>query len=348
MTDRTPSGVRQAISESGLTIYDDLSSRPELILAIAEVEALVRTHATGANINAPIRTRSKLAKQAVAHALGYPVPASFKRTKPRFPGQNLDVHVQSANNLQIWNTEVEPDQRYVIIRPDKDENIGPVRVLTGDVVAAFDRTGTLTSKFQAKRRAGQTGSKLVSGTDTASLAPWLGTDPATASAQPGYTTASPPKTGSVLPIADVYARLSTIVGTSVTDPGVLQDRLRGEALQATVASSLDAGEYGNFGQWPDIRNQAIEVKLQMSPTVDLGLVLPSSAIEAEYLGGGLQHRDVRYAVFYGEQAGPTEVAITSLVLTTGEDFFNEFQQFRGLTKNQKLQIPLPRNLFESE
>ncbi len=132
------------------------------------------------------------------------------------------------------------------------------------------------------------------------------------------------------------------------DPGVLQDRLRGEALQAIVAKSLDAGEYGNFGQWPDIRSQAVEVKLQMSSTVDLGLVLPNSDAEAEYLGGGLQHRDVRYAVFYGEQAGPTAVDITALVLTTGEDFFDEFQQFGGLTTNKKLQIPLPGNLFEPE
>ena len=42
----------------------------------------------------PLRTRSKIVKSAVCEALGYPVPKSFKRTQPRFPGQQLDVYVQ--------------------------------------------------------------------------------------------------------------------------------------------------------------------------------------------------------------------------------------------------------------
>lgn len=53
----------------------------------------------------PLRTRSKVVKTAVYKALGYPVPSSFKKTRPRFPGQCFDTYVQKADNLQVWNEE---------------------------------------------------------------------------------------------------------------------------------------------------------------------------------------------------------------------------------------------------
>ena len=84
--------------------------------------------------------------------LGYPVPKTFKKVQPRFPGQNFDTYVQKSNNLQIWNEEVSASRRYVIIRVNDMDIVTKVRVVTGDVIAAFDTTGTLTHKYQAKAR----------------------------------------------------------------------------------------------------------------------------------------------------------------------------------------------------
>lgn len=158
--------VAEAIRSSGLSIYDDLSDYPAAFYDIDALEERLNAHLRGLVWDYAPRTRSKVAKQAVAEAMGYPAPASFRRTQPRFPGQNLDTAVQMADNLQIWNEEVDPLRRYAIIRVDSGGGVVGVRVVTGEVIALWDKTGTLTSKYQAKRLPGRSGSILVSDSDT--------------------------------------------------------------------------------------------------------------------------------------------------------------------------------------
>lgn len=337
--------VREAIRQSGRSIYDSLADRPELVLSIDEIETLLRHEIIGQVIPGAVKTRAKLAKERVTEALGYPVPSSFKSVRPRLQNQRLEVAVQLSDNLQIWNqAEIEPTHRFALLRPDRDARIVAVKVLSGDAIAALDRTGKLTSKFQASRKTGQAGSILVSFADTARMSRLL----APIDGGTGQMTSEPPVEGGVIPVVEVFNRLSQIVGMTIPDPGVLQDRQRGESVQQLVAAALRSGPYRNFGQWPDIRSQAIEVKLQLAHTVDLGLVLPSSEAAAEDLGHDLRHCDVRYAVFYAERVSETEIQIVSLVLSTGRDFFDEFMQFGGNISNSKLQMPLPRDLFEPE
>ena len=155
---RAADDVAAKVRASGLTIYDLLQGDTEgLYYAVPLLQTRLRSVLIGRVISGPIRTRSVLAKRAVAQALGYPAPTSFKRVRPRFPGQNLDVAVQTADNFQIWNEEVDPLRRYVLMRPGFDGAILALRVVTGEVVAALDTTGTLTSKYQANRIAERTG-----------------------------------------------------------------------------------------------------------------------------------------------------------------------------------------------
>jgi hypothetical protein len=158
--------IRAAVAELGFDIYEPLTAYPEVVYTTAELEALLRHALDGQVFHAPIRTRAKLAKQVTAKALGYPVPKTLKKTNPRFPGQDLDVYVQQSDNLQIWNDEISPTRRYAILGLDADSRVYAVRVIEGVELAPLDRTGTLTSKFQAKRIAGRTGSTLVVPTDT--------------------------------------------------------------------------------------------------------------------------------------------------------------------------------------
>ena len=328
---RSAQARASAIEAHGLDIYaaiDVIST--DLFFPDDELEAHLDRTLRGEILGGPIRTRSKLAKQLVARALGYGMPPTFKRTKPRFPGQDLDVHVQQDNNLQIWNQEVSPERRYVLIRPDAHDVVQRVRVIRGQQVARWDRTGTLTSKYQAKRLAHRSGSVLVSQTDTDAFIQSFGSAELEDGMLWNSLSSSPPELGSVMPITQLYNRLMQLVGARLDATGAGQDRVRGELLQVYVSDVLGIGEYANFGQWPDIVNQALEVKLQTSPTIDLGLVLPSNTSPARALGTGLSHCDARYLVAYGDLEPSGEVEIRSIVLTTGKDFFTEFVQFGGL------------------
>lgn len=334
--------IAQALTASGLSHYDPVPTE-DLFLERPSLQALLDHELRGLALNQAIRTRSKVAKQEVCRALGYPVPDSFKKVQPRFPGQNLDVYVQKANNLQIWNEEVSPDRRYALIRVDDSDTVTQVRVLTGQELALLDTTGTLTSKFQARRRGQGMDSLLVTATDTERLIRAL--DPRTELPGVGEQVADDaPEPGRVYTIAGIYNRLESLVGRTLPDPGAVQDRLRGVELQRAACDVLGIGAYADSGQFPDLMVQVLEVKLQTSPTIDLGLVLPTSEAQAEGLGHGLRHADVRYAIVFGSGTD-SGVEIDSLVVTTGERFFQEFVQFGGQVSNSKIQIRLPDRVF---
>jgi hypothetical protein len=161
------------ISESGLTIYDPIEvGDPGLWIPTPDLEKLIRRGLAGMSVKGlPIRTRSKVVKERICQALGYPVPKSFQRKQPRFPGQCFDTYIQKSNNLQIWNEEISPSRRYVIIRVSQNDVIEQVRVVTGDVLVPLDKTGTLTQKYQARIVPGEEITELIAQEDTDNLSP---------------------------------------------------------------------------------------------------------------------------------------------------------------------------------
>lgn len=336
--------VAQRIAASGASIYDEFDRSSENYYENQLLEDRLTTKLIGQQWPGAIRTRSKLSKEAVADALGYPVPKSFKKVQPRFTAQNLDVYVQQNENLQIWNEDVDPERRYVLVRTDQTSTVIAVRVVTGEAVALWDKTGTLTSKFQAARHEEESGSKLVSAADTPQFRNLLIPDPTRVSVQ-GLRPEAPPEPGKVLPIQDVHERLLTLVGRTFRDPGITNERGRGEILQKLVTEVLEIGEYGDKGQFPDILNQGLEVKLQLARTIDLGIVSPDSQLPAEDVSTELRHCDMRYAIFFGSR-NADEVTLEAVVTSTGEDFFQEFRKFQGKVSNKKRQLKLPSGLFE--
>ena len=98
---------------------------------------------------------------------------------------------------------------------------------------------------------------------------------------------------------------------------------------------------------PDIRNQLVEVKLQTSPTIDLGLVCPDSEEILDIpriKGKQIRHRDVRYVLFYASTDG-MKVTLTHAYVATGEIFFSRFPRFEGKVINKKIQLMLPNDFF---
>lgn len=138
------------------------------------------------------------------------------------------------------------------------------------------------------------------------------------------------------------------MGTSFKDTGHDQERKRGAALHRLVYGTLGYAGYQDDGRFPDVRHQLLEVKLQTSPTIDLGLVRPDSTEPLDVpkiRGKQVRHCDVRYAVFYGRADGD-RITLTHFLLTTGKAFFTRFPQFRGKVLNKKFQIPLPADFFD--
>ena len=319
----------EAIAASGLSIYHSQEVYPKLFIPNEALEQILNSKLVGQRLNYPLRTRSKVVKTMVCESLGYPVPSSFRKTQPRFPGQNFDTYVQKANNLQIWNEDVSPSRRYVLIRLDSDDYVTKVRVVSGEVIAELDTTGTLTQKFQAKSQAPVTQSVLNSAQDTEVVQEMI------------RTRSRFPR---LMPVADVFSQLSSLVGTKISNVGADQERNRGGELHRTISRCLAVPVHADSGQFPDVIDQLLEVKLQTSPTIDLGLVSPDGTGTVSNIPT-LRHCDVRYAVFYGTVIG-AEVRLDHVIVSTGRDFFQFFQRFGGLVLNKKLQIPLPSGFFD--
>jgi hypothetical protein len=216
------------IRASGISIYDELANREHLYYDTPELGAILDKALLGLSLDYPIRTRSKVVKGAVCEALGYPVPASFKKTKPRFPGQNFDTYTQKADNLQVWNEEISPSRRYVLIRVDDSSRVTRVRVVTGETIAALDPTGTLTHKFQAKYIGPVIASLLATDRDSPRVIA------AIAVRERGRTAVADNSTTPLLPIRELYQHLLPLVGRRFRNPGLTQERNRGVLLHQLV------------------------------------------------------------------------------------------------------------------
>lgn len=336
--------IVENLRQSGLTIYDSITiGDPNLWLPAPELEATLRDALLGLDLGGlPPRTRSKAVKSEICLALGYPVPASFKKTQPRFLGQNFDTYTQKANNVQVWNEELDPTRRYVLIHPSTDDVVDAVKVVTGDRLAELDTTGTLTQKYQARFTYRTAPVELLSKLDTPTVIVLTGAADHKASRSTDY-----PQPGSVRSIGEIFNALLSLQGATFRDRGATQDRNRGGELHRLVCNSLGYRDFYDDGSCPDVKHQLLEIKLQTSPTIDLGLVSPNSNAPLDIpLIGGLQirHSDLRYLVV-GARTDGTTVKVERIYLTTGADFFSFFPQFGGKVLNKKLQIHLPTGFF---
>ena len=269
-----------------------------------------------------------------------PVPKSFKKCQPRFLNQDFDTYVQKRENLQIWNEEISPNRRYAIVQLDSEDIVLSVKVIMGRDLALLDKTGTLTQKYQARIAPPLLGIDIFSSEDIIPVAE-------NAISLTGTTPLDNPQKNTLMPISMLTSKLSVSIGMSFPYQGADQERNRGGSLHALVCSLLGYSTYADDGQFPDIKHQLLEIKLQTSPTIDLGLYSPadSTATEISVNGHTILHNEVRYAVFSAEFV-ENMARITGVAIGYGRDFYNRFPQFQGNVVNRKLQIPLPSDFFD--
>ena len=334
------------IRSQDLAIYFPIEvGDPNLWLTGEELEHILFQSLKGISLQGlPLRTRSKYLKEKVCEALGYKIPKSFKKVQPRFTGQNFDTYIQKSNNLQIWNEVLSSGKRYVLIKVSESDLITNVKVIHGQKLSDYDTTGALTQKYQARLKISVVKSILISKNDTKVIRKIAKKTNQKVNLKE-YSPIDNPQVGYLLPIGTIYNKLLNLIGKKINHKGFDQERNRGSELHSLVCNALGYKNYRDDGKFPDIKHQLLEIKLQTSPTIDLGLICPNSEELLDIKSiNNIRHCDTRYAIFYGNISGES-IIIKNIMLTTGEDFFSYFKQFEGKRVNKKIQIPLPRNFF---
>ncbi|WP_141705584.1 restriction endonuclease [Lysinibacillus sp. FSL M8-0337] len=338
--------IKENIMNHELTIYHESEvGDPDFWYPANEMEYLLTDQLAGYNLDGfALRTRSKIVKSQVCEALGYPVPKSFKKTQPRFLCQKFDVYTQKSNNLQIWNEEISPSRRYVLIRISEDDIITKIKVVTGDVLAKLDTTGKLTQKYQARYSHAHKEPAVLLSNDTE----FINNITQEYNIFDKFTSpTSDPKEDELMPIELIFDKLKNIVGKTIPYIGATQERNRGGHLHKLICEALGYSYFKDNGDFPDVKHQLLEVKLQTSQTIDLGLFLPSDEepLDIPQLNHQPIHMcDVRYAIFFGDVIN-NQIIIKHFYLVNGQDFFTYFTQFGGKKINKKLQIPLPATFW---
>lgn len=331
------------IAESRLSIYHTIDpNNTSLYIPMEALEEILTNALVGISLDGyALRTRSKVVKSEICRALGYPIPSSFRKTQPRFPGQNFDVYTQKSLNVQIWNEEVDATRRYVFLRLNANNVITSVKVINGLELARYDRTGTLTRKYQATMP--DYDGDICSERDSATIEDWI-IDPNTSLQRVNPNQF--PHRNQLLRIQEIYQRLYPMIGQTIAYLDAVQERNRGAELHAMICEHLGYSFYEDDGTYPDIANQLLEVKLQTSPTIDLGLHSPEDGAEIVTIENTTFYSgDIRYAIFNGEVNGNL-ILLKHLYLVTGEDFTNHFPLFNGRGTNAKIQLPLPYDFFD--
>ena len=137
-----------------------------------------------------------------------------------------------------------------------------------------------------------------------------------------------------------------MVGQTVDYLDAVQERNRGAELHAMICDHLGYSIYEDDGTYPDIANQLLEIKLQTSPTIDLGLHSPEDGQRIVSIGNtNFYSQDIRYAIFDGLVQG-NRVLLRNLYLVTGAEFSKYFPLFQGRGTNAKIQLPLPVDFFD--
>jgi len=332
-----------AVRASGLSSTSASESRRAgAYLSIPQLQAYLSEALQGLSVSGlALKTRSHFVRQHVYQALGY--APEGKTAGAMFGAQNADIYVQKASNLQIWNAKIDPGRRYLVVLIDANDKVAGVRAFTGRTLSKWNRTGTLTVKYQAALKLvfSDSVSTHVCGRDTERTIQFLGKVQRNSSAN------AEPLPGTVWSIVELGNKLAKLIGSTIPYVSAVDEKKRSTALTLAVGKALGYSDAGDSGVFPKLPAQMLEVKLQTSPTIDLGRTWPSSDSPLNFQNGRarmLRRRDVRFAVFYGTRVGD-DIRLDKVVITPGARFWDVFATLEGKVRNTKLQIQLPEQVM---
>lgn len=279
---------------------------------------------------------------------------------PAFLREYIDTYIVTTGksyNLQVWNRNPNSDSvqidlkngevllasdvRFVFGKISADHCIESIVILTPDYIEKrFGRFGKPTVKQQLiisnkkRKEIIRNGDMVIADSNLPQELLAGGNEPINASVS---IKDEPQK---VLPIERIHERVSDkLVGEKLDIS--LSTKQRGQQLERMVAYHLGySGIQDSLeGGYPDIRNQMLEVKVQDSPTIDLGKYSPQFE---EQISDRFTTRTIRYLIALTNAA---DGAIDGLIMCPGEELGKNFTYVAE--KSFKCQRNIPMNFFEA-
>jgi hypothetical protein len=282
---------------------------------------------------------------------------------PSILREYIDTYIVTSGdkyNLQVWNrnpasesVQIEynsgetlsaRDVRFVFLRIARNE-IRSILVLTpGYIEEKFGKFGKPTIKHQLiispKKRQEilASSTKVLFYPDTPQVAQYT-TDFFIASQKRIHDI---PEQGELFSIEVIREKVvASLLGTTIAPAST---KTRGQALEQIVANLL--GYIPNAtdllaGGYPDIRHQLLEVKIQDSPTVDLGAFSPAFE-ETLSFSNSITTRDVRYLIALMDAKYAT---VQGIVLCSGSLLGEHFAYVSDTSFKSQRSIPM--SFFDS-
>ena len=318
---------------------------------------------------------SQVRKLVAATLLRYPLPEpassqTYEIVPPRKKGvpkllrEFIDTYIVTTGdtyNLQVWNRNPASasvqvrysdgsvlsarDVRFVFVPIDPvTEAINSIVILTPEYIQAkFGAFGKPTIKHQliipnrVRDLILSRTPPCLFGSDTNALKSIL----ANRYEKPNSSIHDTPEAGKIYALSLIMEKFAT----QLIDMTIPSDatKNRGQTLEKIVAEILGytLGDELLSGNYPDIRNQLLEVKIQDSATVDLGLFSPQFEENLPAFPIATT-RDVRYLIALTDSAASK---IAGLIICSGDELGKHFTYVAD--KSYKSQRSIPMDFFRS-
>ena len=299
-----------------------------------------------------------------ASARDFEIVPPGRKGVPKILREFIDTYIVTTGdvyNLQVWNRIPTSDSiqvhyldgghlsakdvRFVLVPVDPvTERITSIVILTPEYIEArFGRFGKLTTKQQliiGDRYRNEILSRkrpVMVGVDTIAVNP-LVTDNYES---PVDSIRDLPQPGRLFSLQLIAERASRQLLRITVPPDATKNR--GQFLERLVARILGYDVDSGFlsGGYPDLAHQLLEVKIQDSPTVDLGRYSPQFEEPVPEMQD-FTTRDVRYLIAL---TNPSTHTIDGLTVLAGGDLGKHFTYIAD--KSEKCQRSIPMDFFKS-
>lgn len=353
-----PESIKMLTAPNDLAHYfSELIGKPFILTG--------KTRTDGSNVRKLIASvLEKYDLPPVAESSEYEIVPLKGKGVPKITREFIDTYMVTSGdtyNLQVWNRiPASPsllikyesgeslkcnDVRFVFVKIDIVKNaIASIIILTSEYIEQkFGKFGKPTIKHQlllsnkVRKTIYESGSKIMTLSDSKKLLQNVKNDYCV----PESSMIEEPNTQNLFSIALLEKIVAQKLIGFKLDAAATKNR--GQALERKVLELLGYKVQNTdllHGHFPDIRNQLLEVKVQDSPTVDLGK-FSSEMEEMVVESSQLTTFDVRYLIAL---TNPKTEIIEGVILSSGERLGDLFSYVRR--ESYKCQRAIPMTFFD--
>lgn len=344
-------------SKSAMSSPENIANRLQSLVG-EKIELTGKTRTDGSNFRKLV-TEHLLKEFIPEPAEEYEIIPPKKKGVPTFLREYIDTYIVTTGtsyNLQVWNRNpnsasvqvdlngkeslLASDVRFVLGKIDGDGVIESIVVMTPNYIeSTFGKFGKPTIKQQliiSKKKREEIIKNRSLVVDDVALSEDVIDDECKEISEESSIKDDP---GKVLPLSYIDEQITDSLLGEKLDIN-LSTKQRGQQLERLVAYMLGYKKQQEMleGGYPDIRNQMLEVKVQDSPTIDLGRYSPQFE---ENINSEFTTRTIRYLIALTDAMNGT---IDGVVLVPGEELGKHFTYVAE--RSFKCQKSIPMEFFE--